>query len=410
MNDNFYRAFEDVYRGSRELIKGRLEAYLPFVQPLFKHYPRALTLDLGCGRGEWIELLSSIGFDAHGVDLDEGMLQACRDLGLQAKKGDALSALRALPDGSVAVVSAFHLVEHIAFDDLRELVTQSLRVLKPGGLLIMETPNPENIVVAGCNFYLDPSHQKPIPPILLEFLAGHVGFQRAKIVRLQESPVLHQQGIRISLVDVFQGVSPDYAVVAQKAGHEQIVADTAFAFAKEYGLTLSSLADRHSRQVDQSLHRLEAKVALAEKNVGMFEERFRQTRADTEQLARQLQAVYTSSSWKVTMPLRALGRLGRQAKRYLKACIRMLLSAGMRGGERTPVLRGLVHALQERMPRLKRIAASPIQFAQPIVHVPTRVSSEELPIEIGQLSPDARKLYEELRVALASKVSNKGSD
>ena len=85
----------------------------------------------------------------------------------------------------------------------------------PGGLLIMETPNPENIVVATRNFYLDPTHQRPIPPMLLAFVAEYAGFARVKTLRLQESKELVNKG-DVSLQDVFAGASPDYAVVAQK--------------------------------------------------------------------------------------------------------------------------------------------------------------------------------------------------
>ena len=215
MSDGFYRAFEERYRGSRELIKGRLVAYRPFVEPLLEVYPSATALDLGCGRGEWLELLVESGFKPIGVDLDKGMLEACLERGLPVEQGDALAYLSALPDESQAVVSAFHVVEHITFDQLGTLVAETLRVLMPGGLLIMETPNPENIVVATRNFYLDPTHQRPIPPMLLAFVAEYAGFARVKTLRLQESKELVNKG-DVSLQDVFAGVSPDYAVVAQK--------------------------------------------------------------------------------------------------------------------------------------------------------------------------------------------------
>ena len=91
MSDGFYRAFEERYRGSRELIKGRLAAYLPFVEPLLEAYPSATAIDLGCGRGEWLELLAGSGFKPIGVDLDTGMLEACLERGLPVEQGDALA-------------------------------------------------------------------------------------------------------------------------------------------------------------------------------------------------------------------------------------------------------------------------------------------------------------------------------
>lgn len=270
MSDNFYRAFEDRYRGSRELIKARLAAYQPFYAPLAALYPGATVLDLGCGRGEWLELLGEQGFDTFGVDLDDGMLAACRERGLRVELTDALSALRARADASVAMVSAFHLVEHIPFEMVQELIREARRVLLPGGLLVMETPNPENLVVGASSFYMDPSHLRPIPPPLLDFVVGFAGFARQKVLRLQEAAQLHE-GKPIGLIDVLDGVSPDYAVLGQKQAPEAILAPFGAPFAASYGISLSDLALRfeeqdHSRRAElhQALGQLGDRVGRRE--------------------------------------------------------------------------------------------------------------------------------------------------
>ena len=154
----FYRAFEERFYAPRSTIKNLRQQYLPFVQPLAALYPGAATFDIGCGRGEWLELMQELGMSPFGIDLDAGMLQGCHELNLPAEQGDAVAYLQTLADNSQAVVTAFHVVEHISFEQLTQVVIESLRVLQPGGLLIMETPNPENIVVATRNFYLDPTH------------------------------------------------------------------------------------------------------------------------------------------------------------------------------------------------------------------------------------------------------------
>lgn len=243
MSGNFYRAFEERYRGSRELIKGRLRVYTPFLAPLAALYPGAPAIDLGCGRGEWLELTVEEGFAASGVDLDEGMLAACRERGLNVQTADALATLRAQADASVALVSAFHLVEHLPFDDVQLLIAESLRILLPGGVLIMETPNPENLVVGTNNFYLDPSHVKPLPPLLLDFLTEHAGFARHVIVRLQETQN-QPEGTRVGLQNVLQDVSGDYAVVAQKQADAAVWAPFDAAFGATYGVSLMDLAAR----------------------------------------------------------------------------------------------------------------------------------------------------------------------
>lgn len=244
MSVDFYRAFEDKFRGSRELIQSRLAVYLPFIHPIRDITEKPKALDLGCGRGEWLELLRQEGLDATGVDLDEGMLKACQELELKALKADAISYLEGLPDASVAVVSSFHMVEHISFEALQTLVQQALRVLIPGGLLIMETPNPENLQVGAHTFYYDPTHQRPLPPMLLAFLPEHYGYVRTAILRLQQDPRLDANS-EPTLMDVLTGPSPDYAVIAQKAANSAQLSRFDSAFGRHHGLTLHTLAMRY---------------------------------------------------------------------------------------------------------------------------------------------------------------------
>jgi O-antigen chain-terminating methyltransferase len=214
MNDGFYRAFEERYYAPREVIKGLRKQYLPFTHQLANIYPGSPTFDAGCGRGEWLELMTEQGFLPMGVDLDDGMLSACIELQLPAKKGDAIAQMSSLSNESQSVVTAFHVVEHVSFEQLRIFVSEALRVLKPGGLLIMETPNPENIAVSTRNFYLDPTHQRPIPPQLLAFVAEFEGFERVKTLRLQEPKDIASRE-NIGLTEVINFVSPDYAVIAK---------------------------------------------------------------------------------------------------------------------------------------------------------------------------------------------------
>lgn len=248
MSDDFYRTFEDKYRGTRELIKSRLEVYLPFIRPLLELYPNGAIVDVGCGRGEWLELTSQHGFHPQGVDIDDGMLQNCRELGLNVTMEDALVFLKKLPDESQAVISGFHIVEHLPFNQLRQLVQEAKRTLTPGGLLILETPNPENLIVGTSSFYLDPTHHRPIPPELLHFITEYYGFYRKKIVRLQE-PVNLIDNPATSLMDVMRGVSPDYSIIAQKNASPDILQMFDQPFNRAYGLTLQELSDRFQQSI-----------------------------------------------------------------------------------------------------------------------------------------------------------------
>ncbi|WKY27017.1 methyltransferase domain-containing protein [Pseudomonas donghuensis] len=256
---SFYRAFEDRYRGSRELIKERLKVYHSFIAPLRTLYSECQALDLGCGRGEWLELLQECGFQAQGVDLDEGMLEVCEELQLPVEQCDALLKLKALPAESLTVVSGFHIAEHIPFASLQTLVDEALRVLKPAGLLILETPNAENLVVGTNNFYLDPTHERPLPHLLLGFLTEYAGFSRSKLLRLQEAPAL-REATDVDLMQVLGGVSPDYGIVAQKQGTAEQTQLFDNAFLTNYGVALGALAERYERGLKNRFTALEGRL------------------------------------------------------------------------------------------------------------------------------------------------------
>ena len=261
MDSRFYRAFEDCHRGSRELITQRLEVYLPFLAPLKELYPQARTLDIGCGRGEWIELLLREGYAPEGVDLDDGMLEACRALELPARKDDALEALRQLPDESLVVVSGFHIAEHVPFPILQDIVAEAMRVLRPAGLLILETPNAESVVVGTNNFYVDPTHERPIPSLLMSFLTEFNGFARSKILRLQEAPGIQDADRKLGVMDVLAGTSPDYAVIAQKQATPELLDIFNPMFEKHYGVSLDELASRYDQLLEGRLSKIEGQMA-----------------------------------------------------------------------------------------------------------------------------------------------------
>ncbi len=252
MKYNFYRAFEEKYRGSRENIKKRQEIYLPFILPLHKNSPEGMVFDIGCGRGEWLELMREHDIPAKGVDLDEGMLEAGLSLGLDMVKGDGVAFLRNAEDESAIAITSFHVVEHISFDQLQDLVSEAHRVLKPGGVLILETPNPENIRVASETFYLDPTHTKPIPSGLLSFVTQYYGYSRSKVVRLQELEFLKVQKY-VNIAHLLENVSPDYAVVAQKGADKKTVSLIDKPFAQEYGISLAEMVEKFERRINVNL-------------------------------------------------------------------------------------------------------------------------------------------------------------
>lgn len=186
--DAYYVAFEDAHRGTEDNIRDRLGVYLERLATLSSTALSYPVLDIGCGRGEWLKLLEENGFQAVGVDLNGEMIDHCRVNGLQAYHSDALAWLSAQPDESLAVVSAFHVVEHLPFDVLFQLIEQARRALIPGGLLVLETPNPENVLVGSHTFYHDFSHRNPVTPVSLQFLLEYQGFAVNELLRLHPYP------------------------------------------------------------------------------------------------------------------------------------------------------------------------------------------------------------------------------
>jgi len=185
--DAFYFAFEERFRGSREEINERLEVYLPRLREAQIAPVDSLILDLGCGRGEWLELLRDNGYRARGIDLNRVVIEQCQSRGLEVVEGDVIAYLQSMPDESVAVITGFHIIEHLPFEILVKLLNEAFRVLRHRGLVIFETPNPANVLVGSCNFYFDPTHRNPLPSLMTQFLVQYCGFAEVEILNLNPS-------------------------------------------------------------------------------------------------------------------------------------------------------------------------------------------------------------------------------
>jgi O-antigen chain-terminating methyltransferase len=223
--DPLYARFEDEFRGTRESVTERLMPYLDMIVSVQAAVPQMPVVDLGCGRGEWLALLRKKDVRAFGVDTNRVFVDDCHAQGLEVVLNDAIEVLSGLPDASVGAITAMHLVEHLPFDAMIRLFDQAYRVLRSGGVMILETPNPENLQVASHWFYLDPTHRNPLPPEALKWLVQARGFSHAEIARqtigrtVGEIPPVPDDvpgSASINAALAHYAAAPDYAVIAWK--------------------------------------------------------------------------------------------------------------------------------------------------------------------------------------------------
>lgn len=169
-----YADFEDLFRGSEAFIRERLRVYVPLLEG------RDAVVDLGCGRGEMLDLLAAAGVDALGVDVDPGMVERSRRKGHRVHAGDALAWLADQPAGALDAIFSAQFVEHLPPPEVARLLTLARRTLRPGGVLVAETVNPHS-VRAFKTFWLDPTHTHPLFPETLVSMCRQAGFPEAII-------------------------------------------------------------------------------------------------------------------------------------------------------------------------------------------------------------------------------------
>jgi SAM-dependent methyltransferase len=199
-------------------VRERQQAYVELM------HGRKRVVDLGCGRGELIELLQAEGVHAYGVEIDPDFVALLEDKGIEVVAQDAVAHLEMLENGAVDGVVGSHLVEHLPPASVARLVTVAAEKLAHGGVLILETPNPESLIAGSVNFHRDLTHVRPIHPDTLAFLAESAGFSNIEIRRL--SPVPENERLPVpgdgemdnvvrQLNELLYGYQ-DYAVVARK--------------------------------------------------------------------------------------------------------------------------------------------------------------------------------------------------
>jgi O-antigen chain-terminating methyltransferase len=177
-----YLLFENRHRGSEAEIKARQRAYLPYFRE------SGSVLDIGCGRGEFLELLKEAGIPAQGAELNPEMVQVAQQKGVEVIQGDGLEYLRKLPDRNLGGIFLSQVIEHLGPENLRELVRTAFLKLAPGGVLLAETVNPQCLTTFSGAFYVDLSHHNPIHPEAARYLWESVGFRQVNILYVSPYP------------------------------------------------------------------------------------------------------------------------------------------------------------------------------------------------------------------------------
>ncbi len=170
--------FAQVFRGPEQRIQEQQKKYMARFQGATE------VLDLGCGRGEFLESARAAGLAARGIDQSGECVAICRAKGLAADRADLFEYLDGLPDQALGGVFCSQVVEHLPPERLPDLIQLLAKKLEKGALLAIETPNPECLAIFATHFYLDPTHTRPIPPALLRFYLEEAGLVNIEIERL----------------------------------------------------------------------------------------------------------------------------------------------------------------------------------------------------------------------------------
>jgi 2-polyprenyl-3-methyl-5-hydroxy-6-metoxy-1,4-benzoquinol methylase len=205
--------FAEKFRGSEDDIRARQRMYAA------RFRERAPVLDLGCGRGEMLQVFRDASIAARGIDSNDDSIALCQANGLDAEKADLFAYLSALPDASLGGVICCQVAEHLPQARLPEMIRLVHAKLRAGGLLAIETPNPECLAIFATHFYIDPTHRHPIPPALASFYLEEAGFGLIEIERL--SPAIDSMPSLGGLPEAFRQDffgSLDYAAFGIKLG------------------------------------------------------------------------------------------------------------------------------------------------------------------------------------------------
>jgi len=214
VKDHFYYAFTNRFRGSYELISNRLNFYLKIFEEHFDNQAMKsmLALDLGFGRGEWLDMMKKKSVRCIGVDSNKFFFNDCKSRNLEVRHIDILDALGETADETYDLISAFHVVEHFDINVQLHFFSELFRVLKKGGIIFIETPYNANLDVGATGFYHDPTHVRPLHEDLGKFIIEYLGFTHIETHHLNPDDSYDNDN---PVKEIISGPR-DLAIIAQK--------------------------------------------------------------------------------------------------------------------------------------------------------------------------------------------------
>jgi O-antigen chain-terminating methyltransferase len=322
LGDEYYLEFENTFRGSRAEIIQRLKIYEPLLNAMQELVlPQLPGIDIGCGRGEWIELCTDNHIKIIGVDISSSMVQFCAQQGWTAVEGDGKSYLESQPDRSCSIISLFHVIEHVDRLYLLELAAQALRVLAPSGVLLMETPSSDNLLVSSKGFYADPTHLRPIHPETTCFDLIHIGYSWARSYYINGDSS-YRESLPFGITRMLAGTARDVAIIAQKPGTTgQLPPEGSWSEMLRETETTLLAAIRTDSELSQRLLQLEDRCnrleAMAQQGLTLADLAV----GSAESAHKRIDAMYNSRIWKATSPLRSIATSLRRKKEMVKRFI-----------------------------------------------------------------------------------------
>ncbi len=274
-NNQSYFEFENQFRGKTKQVITNFDHYLGLIRTIQKTNLNPNHLDIGCGKGEWLELCKNEGFNSLGIDNNKDMVNTALDNGLNVIHGDLITVLKTLPADSFDLISGFHIVEHLTFETIISLLCECQRLLSNSGILLLETPNIDNLTKFSRLLYLDPNTINLINPESMVFHIEQIGFHKVEYFFINGGPL--QPSSDHTLTRVLNGISQDVCFIATKTekctNHLFL---TSHRWQLEINQSISTLDaahdhDNYIRQLEIKINSLEEAILMLRTNQITFE-------------------------------------------------------------------------------------------------------------------------------------------